>query len=261
MNGLKVVKVAELRSKLAAIPAKFILAVLAVGVMFWDTDLEKTFAAVTEKPLYAGGSLLIIYGVLSYLYFFIKLFHNYIVGILVAGAAAFALYSIRDNFTGSQQTVFLIVMVLGGPIMDLLRFIRYRNMKREVIEESEEFRDKIDDIYDNVRGYDEGYDAGYESGYMRGRNEKIDYYERERIESRYDDYDDDYDDGYDEEDYIEEKERMPQLPSGFFEGCKSPDAIKRRYRDLCKVYHPDNGNGSEAIFAAICDEYNRLMDE
>ncbi len=42
MNGLKVVKVAELRAKLAAIPAKLILAVLAVVAMFWDTDLEKT---------------------------------------------------------------------------------------------------------------------------------------------------------------------------------------------------------------------------
>ncbi|MBP8969973.1 MAG: hypothetical protein KBG42_11935 [Lachnospiraceae bacterium] len=257
MNGLKVVKVAELRAKLAAIPAKLVLAVLALGVMFWDTDLEKTFAAVSEKPIYAGGCFLVTYGVLSYLYFFIKLFHNYIVGIIVAAAAAYALYSIKDNFSGNLQTAFILIMVFGGPVLDLLRFVRYRNMKREVLEESEEFRDKIDDIYENVRGYDDGYDAGYESGYNRGRNEKIDYYERERIESRYDDYDDDYDD----EDYIEEKDRMPQLPTGFFEGCKSPDAIKRRYRDLCKVYHPDNGNGSEAIFTAICDEYNRLMDE
>ena len=255
MNGLKVVKVAELRSKLAVIPAKLILAVLAVGAMFWDTDLEKTFAKITDKPLYAGGMLLIIYGVLSYLYFFIKLFHNYLIGILVAAAAAYALYTVRDNFNESQQTIIVLIMIFGGPVLDLLRFIRYRNMKREVIEESEEFRDKIDDIYDNVHGYDEGYDAGYERGYNRGRNEKIDYYERERIEySR-------YDDEYDDEDYIEEKERMPELPTGFFEGCKSPEAIKRRYRELCKVYHPDNGNGSEAIFNAICDEYNRLMDE
>ena len=92
MNGLKVVKVAELRAKLAAIPAKLVLAVLALGVMFWDTALEKTFAAVSEKPIYAGGCFLVTYGVLSYLYFFIKLFHNYIVGIIVAAAAAYALY-------------------------------------------------------------------------------------------------------------------------------------------------------------------------
>lgn len=255
MNGLKVVKVAELRSKLAAIPAKLLLAVLAVGVIFWDTDLEKTFAKIMEKPIYACGMLFVIYGVLSYLYFFIKLFHNYIIGILVAAAAAYALYTIRDNFTENQQIIIVLIMILGGPVLDLLRFIRYRNMKREVIEESEEFRDKIDDIYDNVHGYDEGYDAGYESGYYRGRNETIDRYERERIESSR------YDDEYDDEDYIEEKERMPELPTGFFEGCKSPEAIKKRYRDLCKVYHPDNGNGSEAIFNAICDEYNRLMDE
>ena len=258
MNGLKVVKVAELRSKLAAIPAKLLLAILAVGVKFWDTDLEKTFAKITDNPVYAGGMLLVIYGVLSYLYFFIKLFHNYLIGIVVAAAAAYAVYTIKDNFDLSRQMIFLLIMILGGPVLDLLRFVRYRNMKREVIEESEEFKDKIDDIYDNVRGYDDGYDAGYENGYYRGRSETIDRYERERIESSR--YDDEYDDD-DYDDYIEEKERRPELPTGFFEGCKTPEAIKRRYRDLCKVYHPDNGNGSEAIFNAICDEYNRLMDE
>lgn len=255
MNGLKVVKVAELRAKLAVIPAKLLLAVLVVCALFWDTDLEKTFAKITDTPVYAGGMLLVIYGVLSYLYFFIKLFHNYLIGILVAAAAAYALYTIKDNFTEDRQIIFLLIMIFCGPVLDLLRFIRYRNMKREVIEESEEFKDKIDDIYDNVHGYDEGYDAGYERGYYRGRNETIDRYERERIESSR------YEDEYDDDDHIEEKERMPELPTGFFEGCKSPEAIKRRYRDLCKVYHPDNGNGSEAIFNAICDEYNRLMDE
>ncbi|MBP5553855.1 MAG: J domain-containing protein [Lachnospiraceae bacterium] len=255
MNGLKVVKVAELRAKLAAIPAKLLLAVLAVGVLFWDTDLEKTFAKISDNPAYAVVRFLVIYGVLSYLYFFIKIFHNYLIGILVAAAVAYALYTIKGNFTGNIRNIFWGIMIFGGPVLDLLRFVRYRNMKREVIEESEEYKDKIDDIYDNVHGYDEGYDAGYERGYSRGRNETIDWYERERIESS------GYDEEYDDDDYIEEKERMPELPTGFFEGCKSPEAIKRRYRDLCKVYHPDNGNGSEAIFNAICDEYNRLMDE
>ena len=254
MNGLKVVKVAELRNKLAVIPAKIILAALIVGAYFWDTDLAVTAGKISEKPLLAGAGFITIYGDLSYLYFFIKLFHNYIVGIIVAAAAAYGMYSLKDRFAAEQFNLILIIMILGGPVLDILRFIRYRNMKREVLEESEELRDKIDDIYDNVRGYDEGYDDGYERGYSHGRNEQIDYYERERIESH-------YDDDYDDEEYIEEKERMPELPTGFFEGCKSPDAIKRRYRDLCKVYHPDNGNGSEAIFAAICDEYNRLMDE
>ena len=255
MNGLKVVKVAELRAKLAAIPAKLLLAVLAVGVLFWDTDLEKTFAKISDNPAYAVVRFLVIYGVLSYLYFFIKIFHNYLIGILVAAAVAYALYTIKGNFTGNIRNIFWGIMIFGGPVLDLLRFVRYRNMKREVIEESEEYKDKIDDIYDNVHGYDEGYDAGYERGYSRGRNETIDWYERERIESS------GYDEEYDDDDYIEEKERMPELPTGVFEGCKSPEAIKRRYRDLCKVYHPDNGNGSEAIFNAICDEYNRLMDE
>ncbi len=255
MNGLKVVKVAELRKKLASIPAKLILTIVIVGALFWNTDLGTTFSLMKEKPFDVGYEFLVIYGVISYVYFFVKIFHNYVIGILVAAAAAYALYSMRGNITKEQSDILVIIFLVGGPVLDILRFIRYRNMKREVLEESEELRDKIDDIYDNVRGYDEGYDDGYESGYSRGRNEKIDYYERERIEASR--YEDDYDDG----EYIEERERMPELPTGFFEGCKTPEAIKKRYRDLCKVYHPDNGNGSEAIFAAICEEYDRLMDE
>lgn len=255
MNGLKVVKVAELRKKLASIPAKLILTIVIVCALFWNTDLGMTVSLMKEKPFVVGFEFLVIYGALSYLYFFVKLFHNYLIGILVAAAAAYALYSMRGNITKEQGDILGLIFLAGGPVLDIFRFIRYRNMKREVLEESEELRDKIDDIYENVRGYDEGYDDGYESGYSRGRNEKIDYYERERIESSR------YDDEYDDEDYIEEKERMPELPTGFFEGCKTPEAIKKRYRDLCKVYHPDNGNGSEAIFAAICEEYDRLMDE
>ena len=60
---------------------------------------------------------------------------------------------------------------------------------------------------------------------------------------------------------MEERRSPAALPGGFFEGCRTPEAIKKRYRDLCKVYHPDSGNGSEIIFEAICDEYNSLMDE
>lgn len=262
MDGLKAVKVAELRNKLAAIPAKIILAVVITVIFFWKTDFDATLESMKEDPVYTAKMLIILYGVISYVHFFVRLFHSYLVGIIVAAAAAFAVYSIRGKFTDEQFLMIELFMIFGGPICDALRFLRYMHLKREVIEESRSLRERIDDIYDNVHGYEEGYERGYESGYYRGRSESISYDERDRLEDydREADYDEGYEDGYDE-DYVEEGSRREALPGGFFEGCKTPEAIKKRYRDLCKVYHPDSGNGSEIIFEAICDEYNRLMDE
>jgi len=47
--------------------------------------------------------------------------------------------------------------------------------------------------------------------------------------------------------------------SGFFNGCTSADEIKKRYRDLCKVFHPDSGNGDQETFLTIKNDYERLM--
>ena len=257
MNPLKVVKVAELRSKLTAIPAKLILSAVILCAVFWSGDLEDTLGRITDDPLTAAKYFALLYGVMSYVYFFIKIFHNHLLGLIVAGLAAFAVYSVKDRFTSEQFNLIIMFMVVGGPVLDVLRFIRYQNMKREVIEESESLRDTIDDIYDNVRGYDEGYDRGYYDGYDRGRSERIPQTRRERLEDSY--YEEEYED-YDEG-YYDEEASGGGTAYGFFEGCKTPEAVKKRYRDLCKVYHPDSGNGSEAVFEAICEEYNRLMDE
>ncbi len=262
MDGLKAVKVAELRNKLTAIPAKIILTIVITGLFFWETDFDTTLECMKGDLVYTAKMLIILYGIISYIHFFVRLFHSYIVGLIVAAAAAFAVYSIRGKFTDTQFLMIELFMIFGGPICDALRFLRYMHLKREVIEESRSLRDRIDDIYDNVHGYEEGYERGYESGYYRGRNEGISYDDRDRIGDygREDEYDDGYDDGYEDE-YVEERRSSAALPGGFFEGCRTPEAIKKRYRDLCKVYHPDSGNGSEIIFEAICDEYNSLMDE
>ena len=49
--------------------------------------------------------------------------------------------------------------------------------------------------------------------------------------------------------------------AGYFADCKSRKEIKRRYHDLCKVYHPDSGNASSDIFCKINAEYLTLMSE
>lgn len=49
--------------------------------------------------------------------------------------------------------------------------------------------------------------------------------------------------------------------SMFFAGVTNPLALKKRYRDLLKIYHPDNLCGDTAIVTLINKEYDRLKKE
>lgn len=46
--------------------------------------------------------------------------------------------------------------------------------------------------------------------------------------------------------------------SNYFNGCNSLESLQKRYKDLCKVYHPDMGNGSAEIFTEIQAAYENL---
>lgn len=45
----------------------------------------------------------------------------------------------------------------------------------------------------------------------------------------------------------------------WFEGVKSLEALRKKYRELLKKYHPDNENGSVEITQEINTEYDRLF--
>ncbi len=45
----------------------------------------------------------------------------------------------------------------------------------------------------------------------------------------------------------------------FFKGVDDSSSLKRRYKSLLKIYHPDNSNGDKAILQAINEEYERLL--
>ncbi len=52
-----------------------------------------------------------------------------------------------------------------------------------------------------------------------------------------------------------------QNTSIFFAGVDSFAALKRRYRDLLKIYHPDNVNGDQNILLAINKEFETLKNK
>lgn len=46
--------------------------------------------------------------------------------------------------------------------------------------------------------------------------------------------------------------------SAFFRGVKNPLALKKRYKDLIKIFHPDNVAGDKEIIQMINIEYENL---
>ena len=45
----------------------------------------------------------------------------------------------------------------------------------------------------------------------------------------------------------------------FFRGVNDTESVKKRYRSLLKIYHPDNTNGDNDLVLAINEEYERLL--
>jgi hypothetical protein len=45
----------------------------------------------------------------------------------------------------------------------------------------------------------------------------------------------------------------------FFAGVYTEEGLKKRYKNLMKIYHPDNLDGDEATLIAIQEEYERLL--
>ena len=54
--------------------------------------------------------------------------------------------------------------------------------------------------------------------------------------------------------------RIPDQQVGelFFRGVASQQSLKKRYRDLIKIYHPDNEDGDNSLVLEINKEYDHL---
>lgn len=48
--------------------------------------------------------------------------------------------------------------------------------------------------------------------------------------------------------------------SVFFQGVRNPLALKKRYKDLIKIFHPDNVAGDKEAIQRINKEYERLKE-
>lgn len=185
-------------------------------------------------------------------------------------------------------------------VINFFRYIRLKNKVIEAEEELKqgiEGAQHHDSAYDD--GFEEGYRRGMNAGKkdaeedfskrIKSKKKKHNDYIEEN-ESEYTDeeeygWDETDEDGsgdfngndYGSEDYAGEdygstgnsdgygSRRVIEGDSGniagYFADCKNKKEIKRRYHDLCKVYHPDSGNASSDIFCKINAEYLILMNE
>lgn len=51
------------------------------------------------------------------------------------------------------------------------------------------------------------------------------------------------------------EEREKKVAEGFFNGCDTMEKLEKRYKALCKTYHPDSEAGDEETFKKMKDEY------
>lgn len=239
MDELKIVRLSEMRSRMSGIPVKMIVTFLFAAGMVWQFSMDKFKEDIPQSIF----TLFVVYGILSYVWFCIKLTRNWIIGIIIAIVFIFLYSTNLDKLGGVWGTLIGMAICFGGPMLDILTIIRYFFLKKSLFAEMAEYEHYEDDECEDNEYEEEEYDDE-------------EYYEE-------DEYDDEEDEEYEEyqRQQARRERRKQEMPSpGFFSGCRDSASIKRRYRDLCKVYHPDAGNGSSEVFHKITEEYNRLME-
>lgn len=70
-----------------------------------------------------------------------------------------------------------------------------------------------------------------------------------------------YEDSHSNDDYDPEPQTTSSGfdASALFSGITDKDTLKKRYRDLLKIYHPDNMNGSTIMTQQIQDAYELIL--
>ncbi len=59
----------------------------------------------------------------------------------------------------------------------------------------------------------------------------------------------------------QKKEEAKNTSVSFFAGCGTVKEVEKRYRALCKAYHPDQGYGDEETFRMISKQYEEVKQE
>jgi hypothetical protein len=59
----------------------------------------------------------------------------------------------------------------------------------------------------------------------------------------------------------QQKESSNTQDAGFFAGVNTPEEAKKRYKELIKIYHPDNSSGDAASSAIVNEQYRAILKQ
>jgi hypothetical protein len=141
-------------------------------------------------------------------------------------------------------------------------------------EYEDDYEDNAEQFYDthvgkrrilgrrNFRSYEvEEFDEDYDDEFDE------DGYEADEDVDEYDDYEEDYDDCIEDKAYGRNKQSGNKRTSviaepvgtfNFFAGCSSRESVDRKYKQLVKLYHPDNMDGDTSALQEINVQYGEI---
>ncbi len=139
-----------------------------------------------------------------------------------------------------------------------LEKVHYFYMHGVCEDESEQEEFEIDwtsylkhmDGLQEFKDFNQWFDENKVYRYRNYNREFINYFENQRNKTQ--------------QDNKHESDGVPDYSggeSGWFKGVNDVDGLKKRYRDLLKIYHPDNNNGDTTITQKIQSEYELLLIE
>lgn len=102
---------------------------------------------------------------------------------------------------------------------------------------------------------------GYQNAYSNEFDDtKKQYNNQNNYENNYENNYHKTNSGYEDKYSRERKEHTVNMPINYFAGVKNQEELKKRYRELLKIYHPDNQSGDNTETEKILKEYEYLKD-
>ena len=145
---------------------------------------------------------------------------------------------------------------------------------------ADDYEDESDEYYDsrrrrrglfgrrNPRIYEvDEYDEDYDDEYDEGHYEDDEDSEYDDYDEAYEDYEDNFDDRVEDKSYNRHKQSRNNGPSpkaepagtfNFFAGCNSLESADKKYKQLVKLYHPDNMDGDTSALQEINVQYGEI---
>lgn len=133
------------------------------------------------------------------------------------------------------------------------QYVRFLEEKKQFQEEMKLLNNKI--LTERKRLKEESLFFDKKMDILKGGFEQLEA-DRKALERERDQFEQERRNRLEAEDYLADSEIAMVL----FRGVKNPMTLKKRYKDLIKIFHPDNVCGDTDTIRLINEEYERLKE-